>query len=361
MGFAVATDRALLRELCADALDPARGGEPWQRLCAAGLPGLLFAEERGGAGGGPLEAAVVMEALGRRLVRAPYHTSAVLCATLLQAAASEAQVRAWAPAALAGTERYALACDEPGCAAEPDRVALRAQPVAGGYALSGRKTAVLDAQAAEHWLVAARVPGRNGVALLRVPRGADGVRVEAYPTSDGRGAADLAFAGAFVPDDSLLAGAGDALPALERALELAAATVCAEALGCMAALHELTLDYVRARRQFGSALGRFQAVQHRLVEMLLELEMARSLSLAANAALAAGGPRDELRRAVSAAKARVGRAGRFVAQGAIQLHGAIGMAEELPLGRYARRLAAIDASYGTPARHLARFAAALPG
>ncbi|MEA2663697.1 MAG: hypothetical protein QOI11_641 [Candidatus Eremiobacteraeota bacterium] len=361
MGFAVATDRALLRELCEDVLDPARGGDPWQRACAAGLPGLLFAEELGGAGGGALEAAIVLESLGRYLVREPYHTSAVLCAALLQSAASEAQLRAWAPAAMAGSERYAFAGDEPGCAGAPERIALRARPVAGGYALAGRKTAVLDAEAARYWLVSARVPGRDGLALLRVPRAAEGVRVEGYPTPDGRRAADLSFAEAFVAEGELLAGPGDALPAVEHALELAAATVCAEAVGCMAALHETTLAYVRARRQFGSALARFQAVQHRLVEMLLELEMARSLTLAANAALAAGAPAGQLRRAVSAAKVRVGRAGRFVAQGAIQLHGAIGMAEELPLGRYARRLAAIDAAYGTPARHLARFAEALPG
>ncbi len=362
MSFAVATDRALLRELCEDVLGPGRSGDPWQRACAAGLPGLLFAERFGGAGGGALEAAIVMESLGRHLVREPYHTGAVLCAALLQSAASEEQLRAWAPAAAAGTVRYAFAGDEPGCVGEPARVALRARPAARGYALAGRKLAVLDAESAHHWLVSARIPGRDGIALLRVPREAPGVRVDGYPTQDGRRAADLSFEDAFVAGEDLLAGSADALPALEHALELATAAVCAEAVGCMAALHETTVAYARARRQFGSALGRFQAVQHRLVELLLELEMARSLTLAANAALAAGAPPAELRRAVSAAKLRVGRAGRCVSQGAIQLHGAIGMAEELPLGRYARRLAAIDATYGTPAHHLARFEAALlPG
>lgn len=330
----------------------------WRELAELGVIGALFGEEQGGFGGTGFDIAVVFEALGRGLVLEPFLASAMLAGSAI--AHADAPGRHDLLAALADGSRIAtLAHGEPESGYELQRVETRARREGDGYLIDGRKSVVPLGGAADLLLVSARTSGEAadaaGISLFLLPRESAGVRVRSYPNIDGTHAADITFEQARVPASALVGGEGQALAALEHALGRGVLALCAEALGAMEAAKAMTIDYLQTRRQFGKPIGSFQALQHRMADVLLEIEQARSAVI--NAAAALDAERLTRERALSAAKFSIGRIGTLVAEECIQLHGGIGMTWELPLPHYAKRLVMIDHQLGDEDHHLARYMA----
>lgn len=331
----------------------------WKRLAELGVLGLPIAEAAGGAGGTAVDAMVVMEALGRGPVAAPYLASVILAGGLLDLAASAAQRARVLPGLAAGERLPVLAHAERAARYDLAHVATTAIRRGEGYVLAGTKDVVPWGDAADLLIVSARLGGdaraREGIALFLVDPRAAGVSVRGYPTVDGHRAADVTLEDVVVGAAEVLPNPGAVLPAIERAVDRAAAACCAEAVGAMAALYELTLGYAKQRRQFGATIGSFQAVQHRLVDMFMGVETSRSMAvlaaIAADRADAASRRKD-----IAAAKAHVARWARFVAQQGIQLHGAVAMTDEYPAGRYFKRLTALELMFGD-ADHFRRIVA----
>jgi alkylation response protein AidB-like acyl-CoA dehydrogenase len=260
----------------------------------------------------------------------------------------------------AGDKIAVLAHYESGARFDSRYVTTRARRSGDGYRLEGHKAVVMHAGAADVLLVSARTNAEAGeaagVSLFLVPRATPGVVLDAYPTIDGQRAADVYLQGAEVPAGSRLETGGDALPAIEAALDIGIAALCAEAVGVMQSLLDATVEYVRQRQQFGQPIGRFQALQHRIADMVIHLEQARSLSYLAALRCTAEDV-VERRRAISAAKAVIGQAGRFVGQQAVQLHGGMGMTDELKVSHWFKRLTAAQLMFGDSDSHLQRYAA----
>jgi len=335
--------------------------EIWRQLAELGALSIALPEAHGGAGGNAVDTLVVMEALGRRLVVEPYLPSIVLGAGLVARAGSDAQRARWLPRIAAGQHVMALAHDERDSRYELGHVALQARPdsgAGGGFVLDGEKTVVLGGAAADTLIVSARTSGEvgdpDGVSLFLVDAGAPGVTRRSYATQDNHRAADVALAGVRVGGDALLGPAGGGAALVEHAIQYGIAALCAEALGVMAVLVDLTSAYVKTRKQFGVPIGQFQALQHRLADMLMRVEQARSMAyLAATTVDAADAAKR--RRITAAAKAMVSQAGRFVGQGAIQLHGGIGVTDEAPVSHYFKRLTIIGMTFGDADHHVAQF------
>ncbi|MFG1270454.1 acyl-CoA dehydrogenase family protein [Xanthobacter versatilis] len=329
----------------------------WAELAELGLLGLPFAEEDGGFGGGPVETLVVMEALGRALAPEPYLSSVILGGGAVRLAGNAAERAALLPGLMDGTAGLAFAHGEVQARYDLNDVATTARAVDGGFRLDGRKSVVLNADAAATLVVSARTSGDRrdaaGITLFLVPVDAPGVSLIAYPTQDGGRAADVILSDVFVPTDAVLGPVGEGLAIVERVVEGAIAALCAEAVGLMEALHELTVEYLKTRKQFGVAIGSFQALQHKAVDMFVALEQARSMALYAAMMVEA---EDAAERAVSlsAAKVQINRTARFVGQTAVQLHGGIGMTMEYIGAHHFRRLAMIEQMFGDTAYHQRR-------
>jgi len=333
-------------------------GALWRQLAELGALSIALPEQHGGTGGTAVDTLVVMEALGRRLVVEPYVPAIVLGAGLVARAGSDAQRARLLPRVGSGEHLLALAHDEPDSRYELARVATRARPDGAGFVLDGKKTVVLGGGVADTLIVSARTAGEpgdpDGVSLFLVDAAAPGVSRLGYQTQDNHRAADVTLAGVRVGGDALLGPAGDGAALVEHAIEHGIAAVCGEALGVMAMLVELTASYVKTRKQFGVPIGSFQALQHRLADMLMRVESARSMTylLATTVDSADAAAR---RRTAAAAKAMVSQAGRFVGQGAIQLHGGIGVTDEAPVSHYFKRMTVITMAFGDADHHVARF------
>jgi pimeloyl-CoA dehydrogenase small subunit len=329
----------------------------WAQFAELGLLALPFAEAQGGIGGTPVETMIVMEAFGRGLVLEPYLATVVLGGGLLRFAGSAAQVDAMVPAIAGGTLRLAFAHTERQSRYDVADIAVTAKPEpGGGFVLSGQKGIVLHGDSADRLIVSARSAGgqreRDGISLFLVDPKADGVAVQGYPTIDGLRAAEIALRDVRLGPDALLGPRDHALPLIERAVDLAIAALAAEAVGAMSVMHELTVEYLKTRKQFGVAIGAFQALQHRAVDMLVAVEQARSMAMLATM-MAEAPDAGERRRMIAAAKVQCGRSGRQVGQQAIQLHGGIGMTDEYKVGHYFKRVTAIDTLFGDADHHLA--------
>ncbi len=332
----------------------------WAKLAEMGLLALLVPEAHGGLAAGGVEVLLAMDAIGRGLLLEPFLPSAVLATSLVGALGSPAQQAALLPA-LASGERIAVpAHGEEGARYDLERVATSARraPQDGGWILSGKKVVVAHAPAADVLLVSARTSGeagdRAGVSLFLVERGAPGVSLAPYPTIDGQRAADVTLRDVRVPAAALLGPEGGALDAIAAAWDVGTAALCAEAVGALQVLLDRTIEYAKTRKQFGVPIGKFQALQHRMADMLIAVEEARSMSYLA--AVRAQDPDPVARRrAISAAKVVVGQACRKVGQEAIQLHGGIGMTDELDVTHYFRRLVVVELSLGDTEHHLERF------
>ncbi len=332
----------------------------WAKFAELGWLGIRVPEAFGGLGGSAVETAIVMEALGRALALEPYLTTAVLGAGVLDLGGSDDHRRELFPALVTGKCHIAFAFTERRSRYDAGAVETTARSEDGGFVLDGTKSVVLDAPTADWIAVSARTSGsfrdRHGVSLFLLDRAAPGLSLRSYGTVDGLRASELVLDAARVGADEVLGEPDHALPLIERIVDYGAAAVCAEAVGIMAALFDGTLAYLKTRRQFGRPIGDFQSLQHRMVDMLVACELSRSMAYMA--AVKLGGPDPgEARRAVSAAKVQIGRAGRFVGQQAVQLHGGMGMTDELPIGHYFKRLTVIDTLFGNVDHHLKRFAA----
>jgi alkylation response protein AidB-like acyl-CoA dehydrogenase len=337
--------------------------EVWAGLAELGLLGLQVTEEHGGMAPAPVETMVSMTAFGRALLVEPYLSSAVVATALVGDLGSKSQRAEWLPAMVAGELVAAPAHAEPGTRHDLARVSATAARRGDGWVLSGHKAVALHAPAAGLLLVSARSGGsaaaEAGISLFAVRPGARGLSLVPYRTFDGQVAAEVRLDGVAVGRDALLGPEGGAFPALEAAFDLGVAALCAEAVGAMQASLDATLDYVKARKQFGVPIGKFQALQHRMVDMLMHLEQARSMSALAAMRAGSADPR-ERRRSVSAAKVVVGKACRFVGQQAVQLHGGMGVTDEVMVSHHFRRLTAIELSLGDTEHHLERFVANAP-
>jgi alkylation response protein AidB-like acyl-CoA dehydrogenase len=327
-----------------------------------GLLGLPFAEADGGLGGGPVETMIVSEAFGRALTLEPYIPTVLLAGGCLRLAGTPAQRSELVPRITEGGELLAFAHVERQARYDLADVMTTAQSLDGGagWTLNGAKSFVLHADTADMLIVSARVAGRqrdrSGLALFLVSSNAPGISTRAYVMQDGMRAADITLSNVRVSNDALLGRPGHALPVIERVVDCTIAALCAEAVGAMTRAHDLTVEYLKVRKQFGAPIGSFQALQHRAVDMLVMIEQARSLSMYATM-MAQEDDSKARSCAVSAAKAYIGRTGRLVAEQAIQLHGGIGVTEECAVGHYYRRLTMIDILFGDSAHHLASVAA----
>jgi alkylation response protein AidB-like acyl-CoA dehydrogenase len=338
---------------------PGMSRDMWSQLAEMGVIGALFREEDGGYGGGGFDIAVVFEEIGRGLLLEPLLGSAILVGEAIAAAGTPAQ-KAMLEQIIAGHTLAALAHEEADSHYAPTHVAARAtQEADGGWRLQGHKAVVVQAEAADVFLVSARTSGQTtdaqGISLFLIPANTAGLQLQGSDTIDGGRVADLLLQDVRLPAEAVLGsvGQGDAL--LERILGRGVLALCAEALGAMEVAKEATLDYLRTRKQFGLPIGSFQALQHRMADLLLEVEQARSAVINAAAALEAD--RLTRERALSAAKFSIGRIGTLVAEESIQLHGGIGMTWELPLSHYAKRLVMIDHQLGDEDYHLQRYIA----
>ena len=332
----------------------------WAGLAELGVLALNVQAAQGGLGFGPLETLSVMGACGKSLLLEPFLSSAVIATAVLRACAENAPAAELLTRMASGAAIAVLAHYEPDSRFESQWVSTRARKSGDNYTLDGHKAVVMHAGAADTLLVSARISGEpkdaNGVSLFRIPRDAKGLVLDPYPTIDGQRAADVYLQGVQAPASARLGLDGGALPSIEAALDIGLAALCAEAVGVMQALVDATVTYVQSRQQFGVAIGRFQALQHRIADMLIHLEQARSMSyLAALRCTDENVP--ERRRALSAAKAVVGQSARFVGQQAVQLHGGMGMTDELIVSHWFKRLTAAELMFGDSDTHLQRYAA----
>ena len=332
--------------------------EAWQQFADLGLLALPFSEEHGGLGGNAVDTMVVMEQFGAGLLLEPYVSTVVACGTLIRDAASKEMQSKLLPDIAGGKLKLALAAYEAQGRYDLGYVSVTAEKSAAGWMLSGRKQVVIDAPSADHYLVTARSSGRphdaDGISLFLVPRGAAGINMTVYPTQSGSRAADLELSGVQVPADALIGAAGKALPLVQHAVDRASAALCAEAVGIMTALNQATLNYLQTRKQFGVAIGTFQALKHRMADMLIAAEQSKSMAIIA-AVHADSEEAEARRRAISAAKAYIGQAGRLVGQQAVQMHGGMGVVDELIVSHYFKRLTMIDLSFGDADFQLAYF------
>ena len=333
--------------------------EVWRTLAQTGLLGLHVPESFGGMDASPAETCVVMEAFGRGLLVEPFVQNAVVAARLLGQAGSEWQRNRLLPRIAAGEQMLAIACHEPVGRFDLWNVTTTATPVADGWRIDGAKCTVPFGDSADHLLVTARTSGSalgpDGISVFLVDRGASGVATQGFKTFDGLRAAEVRFESVQVGHASIVGAKDRGLALLEAALDEGIAATCAESVGAMQRLLDLSIDYLRTRKQFGRPIGTFQALQHRLAEMFMSVEQARSAALLA-AAHARNPDASERRRAVSAAKALVGRYGRQVGEAAIQLHGGMGMTDEMPCGHCFKRLVGLDKTWGDSAHHAEVFA-----
>jgi pimeloyl-CoA dehydrogenase small subunit len=333
--------------------------ELWRQYAELGLLGLPFAERYGGSGGGPIETMIAMESFGRALALEPFLATVVLGGGFLRHGGTAEQCAGLIPRIADGGLTLAFAHTERQSRYNLADISTKAVRDGAGWVLDGEKGVVLHGDTADQLIVTARSGGgrrdRDGVGVFIVDAKEAGVSRRGYPTQDGLRAAEITLAGVRVGPEGVIGEPGAALPLVERVVDEAIAALCAEAVGAMAVMHELTVDYLKTRRQFGREIGSFQVLQHRAVDMLVALEQARSMAMFATM-MTADENADERRSAASAAKVQIGRSGRLVGQQAIQLHGGIGMTMEYKVGHYFKRVTMIDAMFGDTGHHLRELA-----
>lgn len=330
----------------------------WKQFAELGWLALPIPEEFDGLGGGPVEIGILMEAFGRGLVSEPYVATVVLGAALIDRCGSTAQKQATLPKIANGSLKLAFAHCERAARFDLAKVATVATKTAQGWRLVGSKIAVLDGHATDEIIVSAHLHDHQGpsgrIGLFLVPATAPGLTISDYPRLGGGRACNIELSSVQLPEGALLGDGKDALPAIEWAVDRAMAALGAEAVGIMQTLLDTTLDYTKIRKQFGRPLSANQVIRHRLADMAIQVDEARSMAL--RAALKADCAPVERARAASAAKAKIGKCARFVGEQSIQLHGGMGVTEELEVGAYFKRLVAFDTLFGGSAHHYARHA-----
>ncbi len=333
--------------------------EHWRTFAGLGWLGIAFPEDRGGFGGTPVETMILMEAFGKGLVLEPFVPAVVLGGSALAFGGTNAAHRKMLEQLIEGELLLSLAYAESGSRYDPSIVDTRARRDGSDLVIDGAKLAVPYAAAADKLVVSVRTRGehadRAGITLVLVDRDAAGVTRRDYRTVDGQRASDVRFAGVRVPSDAILGDADAGLPLLERVLDYGLGALAAEAVGLMTVMQRTTLGYLKTREQFGVAIGSFQALQHRAVDMLIQLELARSICYYGTMALVDDANDRDRGMALSATKVQIARSGRYVGEQAIQLHGGIGMSEEYAVGHYFKRMTMLELALGDIDYHLNRY------
>ena len=332
----------------------------WAKFAELGLLAAPFAEDHGGLGGGPVETMIIMEEFGRGLVVEPFLGTVVLAGGFLRHGGSKAQQAQYIPEIIEGKRVCAFAFAEPQGRYNLADLAVTAKKSGAGYVLNGHKAVVIGAPWADTLVVTARTSGgqrdAKGVSVFIVDKKAKGVSCRDYPTVDGLRASEVTFENVAVGADAVIGEVDNGLPLVERVVDEGIAALSAEAIGAMKVLNDTTTEYCKTRKQFGVPIGKFQVLQHRMVDMFMNYEQSVSITYMVTLKLDASA--DERRKAASAAKVQIGKAGRFIGQQAVQLHGGMGMTDELSVGHYFKRLTMIDTMFGNVDHHLKRYAAA---
>ncbi len=338
--------------------EPGFDEQHWKQFAELGWLGVLFPEADGGFGGSAVDAMIVMEQFGKGLVVEPYLATIVLAGGALKIAGSAEQKAQYLSGVIDGSLQGALAYVEPQGRYNLADLTTTARADGDGWVLDGDKAVVLNGPAADFFVVSARSAGaqrdQDGISLFVVPADTDGISRRDYPTVDAFRASEVTFEGVKLPGTALLGTEGKGLAAIEQVIDEGILAVGAEAVGCMEVLYKATVEYCKTREQFGQPIGKFQVLQHRMVDMFMEHEQAKSLMFMAAMRMDEGYG-EEARKAASAFKVQVGKSGRFVGQSAVQLHGGMGMTDELNVGHYFKRLTTIDTLFGNVDFHLKRF------
>ncbi|MEC7413772.1 MAG: acyl-CoA dehydrogenase family protein [Pseudomonadota bacterium] len=334
--------------------------ENWQTFAELGWLGVPFSEADGGFGGGAIETALMSEQFGRGLLIEPFLATVILAGGAIKHGGSEEQKSQYLPGIIDGSKHAALAFVEPQARFNIADITTTATADGDGYVLNGYKAVVLNGPQADFLVVSARTSGEqrdeDGVSLFVMDAATAGISRRDYPTVDAFRASEITFENVKIGADSLVGEAGKGLPILQQAIDDGVLSVGAEAVGCMEVLYKDTVEYCKQREQFGQPIGKFQVLQHRMVDMFMEHEQSKSLMFMAAMRMAEGYGA-EAQKAVSAFKVQVGKSGKFVGQNAVQLHGGMGMTEELNIGHYFKRLTIIDTLFGNVDFHLQRFGA----
>ena len=332
--------------------------ENWQTFAELGWLGVPFSENHGGFGGGAVETMLMMEEFGKGLVVEPYLATVVACGSALNGFGSEDQKSSFIPEIIDGSKLWALAFAEPQGRFNLADLTTTATASNGSYLPSGHKSVVINGPNANFFIVSVRTSGEQrdetGVSLFIIPSDAKGLSRRDYPTVDGQRASELILDNVELDEASRLGEEGQGLNILQQAIDFATLAIGSEAVGCMEVLYKDTVQYCKNREQFGQPIGKFQVLQHRMVDMFMEHEQSKSLMFMA-AMRWDEGYGAEAQKAVSAFKVQVGKSGKFVGQSAVQLHGGMGMTDELNIGHYFKRLTIIDTMFGNVDHHLKRF------
>ena len=331
----------------------------WSTFAELGLLGAPFAEEFGGLGGGPIETMIIMEEFGRGLVIEPYLGTVVLAGGFLRHGGTKAQKEKLIPEIIEGKRVFAFAFAEPQGRYNLADLAVTAKKSGAGFTLNGHKAVVIGAPWADTLVVTARTAGgqrdEKGVSVFLVDKKTKGVSCRDYPTVDGLRASEVTFENVALGADALVGDLDNGLPLIERVTDEGIAALSAEAIGGMKVLNDTTVEYCKTRKQFGVPIGKFQVLQHRMVDMFMNYEQSVSITYMVTLKLGESDP--ERKKAASAAKVQIGKAGRFIGQNAVQLHGGMGMTDELNVGHFFKRLTMIDTMFGNVEHHLKRYAA----
>jgi pimeloyl-CoA dehydrogenase small subunit len=329
----------------------------WSQFAELGLLGASFPEADGGFGGGPIEAMIISEEFGKGLVIEPYLQTVIIGGGFLRHGGSAAQKEENLPALIGGERIYAFAYSEPKSRFDLHDVSTTAKKDGKGFTLNGHKAVVIGAPFASHLIVTARTSGgqrdTSGVTLFLVPKNAKGISTRDYPTVDGLRASEVYFENVSVGADAVIGEVDGGFPLVEKVVDEAIAALCAEAVGCFKVLNEATLQYSKTRKQFGQPIGNFQVLQHRMVDMFMACEQSISMTYMVTLKLEEADRQRKL--AASGAKVQIGKAGKLISQEAVQIHGGMGMTDELNVGHFFKRVTMIESQFGNTDWHLRRY------
>ena len=331
--------------------------ENWKTFAELGWLGISLSEKSGGFGGSALESMIIMEEFGKGLVVEPFLETVILCAGLIDSCGNEEQKADLLGPVISGEMHLALGFTEPQSRFNLADVTTEAKKKNGDYLVSGFKSVVMNGPNADKLIISARTSGKQddkeGISLFIIDRNLEGVSLRNYPTVDGRRASEVTLENVIIPSSSLLSEKGKGFQHLEGAIDRATLAICAEAVGAMEVLYKTTVEYTKTREQFGQAIGKFQVLQHRMVDMFMEYEQSKSLLYMATIKNVEGSK--DAKKAISGLKYQVGKAAKFIGQQSVQLHGGMGVTEELNVGHFFKRLTTIITIFGNTDYHLKRY------
>ena len=331
--------------------------ENWKIFADLGWLGISLSEESGGFGGSALETMIIMEEFGKGLVVEPFLETIVLCAGLIDSCGNKDQKSEILKKVISGEMHLALGFVEPQSRFNLADVTTEAKKKGDGFVLNGFKSVVMNGPSANNIIISARISGKQseeeGISLFVIDPKLEGVSLRNYPTVDGRRASEITLENVDVSSSCLLAEEGKGFKELEKVIDSATLAICAEAIGAMEVLYKTTVEYTKIRKQFGQAIGKFQVLQHRMVDMFMEYEQSKSLLYMATIKQAEKA--EDSKKAISGLKYQVGKAAKFIGQQAVQLHGGMGVTDELNVGHFFKRLTTIITIFGNTDYHLKRY------